>query len=65
MSASLVGSEMCIRDRPRAGSLPDAGPCLSRCGDRSPALLGNLYAARPAKSGPGPGPRSGSLSPRW
>eukprot|EP00969_Alexandrium_andersonii_P229583 10139477-Alexandrium_andersonii.AAC.1 len=48
MSASLVGSEMCIRDRPRADLRPDAGPCLSRCGDRSPALPRSLYATRPA-----------------
>eukprot|EP00969_Alexandrium_andersonii_P016887 740105-Alexandrium_andersonii.AAC.1 len=30
MSASLVGSEMCIRDRPTGGPAPDR-PCNLRC----------------------------------
>eukprot|EP00969_Alexandrium_andersonii_P194992 8613862-Alexandrium_andersonii.AAC.1 len=35
MSASLVGSEMCIRDSPQAAWCPAASGCPEACGDRA------------------------------
>eukprot|EP00969_Alexandrium_andersonii_P139091 6151270-Alexandrium_andersonii.AAC.1 len=50
MSASLVGSEMCIRDSPPAGGRGEAGPRSLPLGPR-PAALG------------GPDPAGGAVPP--
>eukprot|EP00969_Alexandrium_andersonii_P186148 8223874-Alexandrium_andersonii.AAC.1 len=49
MSASLVGSEMCIRDRPRAPRAPRA-PCPGRV-PRSPPVGGPRAQLRALRIG--------------
>eukprot|EP00969_Alexandrium_andersonii_P014171 617715-Alexandrium_andersonii.AAC.1 len=61
MSASLVGSEMCIRDRPRAACRPCGRVARTRIGSWNPRIPHRTRRrrARNRHCPPGPGPTSG------